>query len=315
MRTMIATRFGAPDVLELQQRERPQPKRQQLLVQVVATSVNPVDYKIRDHGQDFGLEPPRVLGFDCSGKVVETGEDVTRFKEGDEVFFLANILDPNGCNAEYHVVDEATVAPKPAHLSHEDAASLPLAGGTAWQALVDRAGVCVGDRVLIHGAGGVGSLAAQIAVAAGAEVYLSCSDYMVDVAQNWGVKQVINYKTEDFVEIVNDATDGAGVEIVFNTAGGDLLNRSVPVAAAFGTLVGILELDHGLEGAYRKNLSIELLFLQRDVATLRGLSRLAAAGQLEPVVDSVIPLADLPEAHRRLEQGGVKGKIVVCVEE
>lgn len=313
MKAIVAKEFGGPDVLQMQDVDKPRPGATELLVKVMATSVNPVDYKIREQGGAFGLEAPLILGFDASGVVEETGAEVSGFKSGDTVFYTSEIFDAQGCNAEYHVVDESIVAPKPENLSHEEAAAIPLAGGTAWQALMVRGGLRLGETVLIHGAGGVGSFAAQIAVAAGARVFVSCSDYMVDQVREWGVERAINYKTEEFAPIVHEATSGEGADLVFNTVGGDLLTRSIPVTSDFGSLIGILDVEGNLKGAYRKNLSLELVFVQREKETMLALERLASRGQIKPLVDSVVELDNVAEAHQRLEKGGVKGKIVVRV--
>lgn len=315
MKAIVATRFGGPEVLKMQDIERPTPKARELLVKVVAGSVNPVDYKIREQGESFGLKTPLILGYDVSGVVESVGAEVSSFKPGDEVFYTAELIGAQGCNAEYHAVGEDIVVLKPENLSHEDAAAIPLAGGTAWQALMVRGALRLGDSVLIHGAGGVGSFAAQIAVAAGARVFISCSDYMVDTAKGWGVECAINYKKEKFDDVVNEATDGEGVDLVFNTVGGDLLAQSVPVTAPFGTLLSILNPGSELEGAYRKNLTLELVMLEREKETMLALRRLALREQIRPLVDSVVPLQDVADAHQRLEKGGVKGKIVIRVAE
>ena len=313
MKAMVMKEFGGPEVLELQDVEKPEPGATELRVKVIATSVNPVDFKIREQGGSFGLEAPAILGFDASGVVDAVGAEVEDFKPGDEVFYTSELMGSQGCNAEFHVVDESIVALKPENLSHEEAAAIPLAGGTAWQALMVRAGLRLGESVLIHGAGGVGAFATQIAVAAGARVFVSCSETTIESVKSWGAERVMNYKTDDFVEIVGEATGGEGVNIVFNTAGEDLLTRSVPVTADFGYLVGILNPGGTLEGAYRKNLSVELVMLQRERTTMVALRELVVRGLLKPVIDSVVNLDDLAEAHRRLEQGGIKGKIVVRV--
>ena len=312
MKAMVAEKFGEPDVLKMREIEMPEPTSRQLLVKVVASSVNPVDCKIRQKGDEFGLSAPLVLGYDASGVVELVGCEVSDFKPGDEVFYTAEIFE-QGCNAEYHVVDQGIVVLKPENLSHEQTASLPLAGCTAWQGLVVRAGVRAGQRVLIHGAGGVGSLAAQIAVAAGAETYVSCSDYMIEEVQSWGVAAAIDHKQASFADVVMDATAGEGVDIVFNTVGHDLLTRSIPVTSSFGTLVCPLDPGGPLSGAYRKNLSIELLFMQRERASMLALRRMALRKKIRPLVDSVVALDDLAQAHVKLERGGVKGKIVVRI--
>jgi NADPH2:quinone reductase len=313
MKAMVATQFGGPEVLKMQELDRPQPGAKQILVKVVASSVNPVDFKIREMGRDFGLEAPMVLGFDASGVVEEAGPEVEDFKVGDEVFYTSRIAGAQGCNAEYHAVDEAIAVEKPANLSHEQAAAIPLAASTAWQALMVRSGLRLGETVLIHGAGGVGSFAVQMAVATGAKTLVSCSDYMVDNVRAWGADTVINYKEQDFVEGVKEATYGEGVDVVFNTVGGDLLTQSIPVVRMFGTLAGILDPEGSMAGAYRKNLSLELVFLQRERETMQALHDLATRGVLVPLIDSVVDLKDLADAHSRLEKGGVKGKIVVKV--
>lgn len=164
MRAMIIKAFGGPEVFEARELPTPQPKASEVLVKVYATSITPVDYKIRQAGSWAGVEPPAIIGYDVSGVVEAVGDQVTDFQVGDEVFYTADIFTGPGSYAEYHVADQAIVARKPGNLSHVEGASIPLAGGTAWDALITRAQVQVGETVLVHAAsGGVGSLAVQIA--------------------------------------------------------------------------------------------------------------------------------------------------------
>ncbi|MEJ2634542.1 MAG: alcohol dehydrogenase catalytic domain-containing protein, partial [Calditrichia bacterium] len=187
MKAMVITGFGGPEVFKKTDLEKPVPGPNELLVKVYATSVNPVDYKIRKAGSWAGLELPAVIGYDASGVVEEIGPGVQDFRPGDEVFYTPEIFGKPGTYAEYHVVDEAIVARKPSNLTHEEAAGIPLAGGTAWDALMTRGLLMAGETVLIHGgSGGVGSLAVQIAKAAGAYVYTTCGDYSKDLVRKLG---------------------------------------------------------------------------------------------------------------------------------
>jgi NADPH:quinone reductase-like Zn-dependent oxidoreductase len=235
------------------------------------------------------------------------------FVIGDEVYYTPDVFGGPGSYAEYHAVNEKIVAHKPVNLSHTEAASIPLAGGTAWDGLITKAKLRVSESVLIHGAGGVGSLAIQLAKAAGAYVIVTCSDYMVGLAEQLGADRAINYKSEDFVEVVKAETDGFGVDVVFDTVGGDVLTRSIEITKPFGRMVGIVSSDTGFRDAFVKNITVYPTFLERARYKLDALRDLIERGQLKPVVDSVMPLEEVAEAHRRLEAGGVKGKLVLEV--
>lgn len=316
MRATVITDFGSPEVFQERDVPKPEPAPSQVLVKVHAASVNPVDYKIRQAGSWAGIEPPAVIGYDVSGVVEAVGEDVREFRVGDEVYYTPEIFEGQGSYAEYHVADEVIVAPKPANLSHVEAASIPLAGGTAWDALITRGLLQVGETVLIHGAGGVGSFAIQIARAAGARVLATCSDYMLDQAGQLGAGRAVNYKSEDFVEVVQQETNGLGVDLVFDTVGGDVLSKSIEVTKPFGRMTGIVSTMSGsMAAAFRKNITLYFLFLERARYKLDHLRTLSERGQLEPLIDSVLPLSEVAEAHRRLEGGGVKGKLVLQVAE
>ncbi len=314
MKAMLIKEFGGPEVFEEEEVGQPELRPNDLLVKVHATSVNPVDLSIRQAGRWAGVTPPAIIGYDASGVVEAVGEAVESFVIGDEVYYTPEVLlgEP-GTYAEYHAVHESIVAHKPVNLSHQEAASIPLAGGTAFQALILRAKLQVGESVLIHGCGGVGSLAVQIAKAAGAFVVVSCSAYMVENAAELGADRVINYREADFVDAVLDATDNLGVDVVLDTVGGDLLERSIEVTKPFGRLTGIVSTDAGFKAGFLKNLTVHTIFLQRDRMKLQALCDLIEREQLHPVIDEVLPLTEVADAHRRLAEGGVKGKIVLDV--
>jgi NADPH:quinone reductase len=313
MKAMVIKEFGGPEVFEARDMPKPEPGPTELLIKVFATSVNPVDYKIRQSSSWAGVQPPAIIGYDASGVVEAVGDLVQDFEAGDEVYYTPEIDGNPGTYAEYHTVDESIVAFKPDNLSHAEAATIPLAGATAWGALIPRANIWLGETVLIHGCGGVGSLGVQIAKAAGARVLITCSDYMLPLAEELGADRAIDYKTEDFVAVVEEETEGEGVHVVFDTVGGETLAQSIPVVQAFGVMVGIVSSSIDLRAAYRKNLTLHTMFMQRDRQQLDVLRTLLEAGQIRPLVDSVMDLEEVAEAHRKLEAGGVRGKIALQV--
>lgn len=311
MRAEVISKFGGIDVFhEEPETPIPEPGPSEMLVRVHATSVNPVDAKIRRRGV-FGVRPPAILGYDVSGVVEAVGRSVVGFGPGDEVFYSPEI-DGRGSYAEFHAVDSGIVAHKPSVLSHEEAAALPLAGCTAIQGLVERAWLGVGDRVLIHGDGGVGTLAVQIARAAGAQVIVVGSDYMQKTLLDLGAHRAFDYHKADFVEALSTEYGKGSMNVIFDTVGGDTLERSVPLASQGARLVSILENCRGTFGpAIALNARLELLMMRRSGATMARLVRLVDQGLVRPVIDSVLPLERVARAHERLERGGVRGKIVL----
>ncbi|USZ72250.1 zinc-binding dehydrogenase [Natronosalvus halobius] len=314
MEAMVITDFGGTEVFEQREVDRPTPGPTEVLVRVHASSVNPVDCKIRQAGSWAGITPPTVIGYDVSGVVEGIGDEVTDFEAGDEVFYTPEIFGEQGSYAEYHVADESIVARKPESLSHEEAAALPLAGGTAWEAIVERGDVTAGETVLIHGAGGVGSHAVQIADAAGARVAARTSPATVEQTEDLGATLAIDYESEEFVEAIESTFDEP-VDLVFDTVGGETLVESSDITKPHGRLVTILEPEGEWGTAYQKNLTVEMLFLERDRRPLDGLRRLVEQGRLEPVIDSVLPLSDVAKAHEMVEEGGLTGKIVLSVDD
>ena len=219
MKAMVMTGFGTPEVFELREIPKPQIKPGYVIIRVRASSVNPIDYKIRS-GLLKNLSPENgVLGFDVSGTIDEVGDGVTKFKKGDEVFGCSGAITGNpGALAEYQLVDERLLALKPDSLTLEECAALPLVSITAWDALIRGAKIKKTDKVLVHGgAGGVGHLGAQLAKAFGADVYSTVSsDTKAEIVRNYGATP-INYNSVSITEYVNEHTKGEGFDVIFDT--------------------------------------------------------------------------------------------------
>ncbi len=315
MKAMIITNFGDSNVFEERDVEKPEPGDHELLVKVHATSVNPVDYKIRKNGSWAGIEPPAVIGADVAGVVERVGSAVTDFEPGCEVFYSPEVFGGHGSYAEYHVVDESIIDFKPKNISFEEAAALPLAGCTAWDSLINTAQLLLGETILIHaGSGGVGSLAIQIAKAAGAKVFTTCGKYNFDLVKSLGADVAIDYHEEDFVDVINKETDGKGVDLVYDTVGGETISKSLEITRPYGRIVSIVNTTGNLQAAYHKNITVFFYFLERSNQKMNALKELVDRNQLKAVVDSILPLTKVAEAHDKLEKGhGVKGKIVLKV--
>lgn len=318
MKAIILNTFGGPDAFELREVPKPVPGAGQVLVRIHATSINPLDYQVR-RGDYPSLVPlPAITGHDVSGVVEAIGAGVTAFVPGDEVWYTPQIFDGPGSYAEYHVAAENIVAKKPASLSHLEAASLSLVGGTAWEALVVRAGLRVGESILVHGgAGGVGHVAIQLAKSIGARVITTVREENFEFARSMGADVVIDYKNEDYVEAVMRETAGQGVDVVFDTIGGDTLTRSPDALAQLGRLVSIVDIaqPQNLINAWGKNASYHFVFTRQNRGKLNELSALVERGQLRPHVGATYSLAEIPLAHARLESrdNGLRGKIAIAV--
>jgi len=313
---MVIPEFGSPDLFEARDVERPEPGPGEVLVRVIAAGTNPVDAKFRSSGDAMGLETPIILGLDVSGVVEEVGPGVTDLAPGDEVYYTPEVSGPrsNASYAEYNVAPADIVAKKPASLSHEEAAAVPLAGGTAYEAIVRRLAMRVGETILIHGgAGGVGSFAVQIAKASGARVLASAGTHNQDTLRELGVDVPIDYTSEDVFEVALDDTAGAGVDAVFDTVGGDLIARSIQATRVFGRLASIISLQGDLTPGYRLNQTFNGVFLLRERARLDEMTRLIERRQMRPLVDEVLPLDQVAKAHERLESGHGRGKVVLRV--
>ncbi|KIP91450.1 zinc-dependent alcohol dehydrogenase family protein [Pseudomonas fluorescens] len=319
MKAMILKSFGGPDSFELSDVPKPVPQAGQVLVRVHATSINPLDYQVR-RGDYPDLVPlPAITGHDVSGVVEAVGPGVSAFAPGDEVWYTPQIFEGQGSYAEYHVAAESIIARKPSSLSHLEAASLSLVGGTVWEALTVRAVLRVGESILIHGgAGGVGHVAIQVAKAMGAKVFTTVREDNAEFARSLGADVVIDYTQEDYVEAIMRETAGHGVDVVFDTIGGNTLARSPDVLAQLGRVVSIVDIaqPQNLVQAWGKNASYHFVFTRQNRGKLDELTALVERGQLRPHVGAVYSLADIPLGHTRLESAnnGLLGKIAIAVE-
>lgn len=317
MRAMVIEEFGGPEVLREQDLERPSPGPKELLVKVISSGTNPADAKMRAHGAARGVKLPAVLGLDASGVVEETGPGVTDFSVGDEIYYTPHIGSAlPGTYAEYHLVEEEIVAPKPRGLSHVEAAAVPLAGATAWQLLIDRLHLEPGETLLLHGgAGGVGTFALQIAKAAGARVLATASAGNQDLLKHLGADLAIDYRSDDPAEVALEVTDGQGVDVVFDTVGGQTVQQSLRATRTFGRIGTILGPTGDLTDLYQRNLTLHGSLMTRNRKQLLSLSALIERGQLKPVVDEVLPLEQVGRAHERLDSGHGRGKMVLSIAE
>lgn len=277
-----------------------------VIIKVHAASINPIDNILR-MGYLKEMMPisfPFVMGYDVSGVVTEVGNNVSTFKIGDEVYARPNQED-KGAVAEFARMKAAELALKPASLTHAEAASLPLAGLTAWQAFIEFAHLKKGQKVLIHaGSGGVGTLAIQMAKHLGAFVATTVSARNADLVKSLGADLVIDYKTEAFDEVISD------YDVVFDMVGGDIMNRSFKVLKKGGHLVSIKGQDtDGL--AAKHDVKFDWFFMHPDGAQLETLADLVASGALKPIIDSTFTFADAAKAYDHLAEGHAVGKIVI----
>ena len=326
MKAMIIEEFGGPEVFVTAELPIPEVKPGHVLVKIAAASVNTVDTMIRQMGPDLPISPapPAVLGMDFAGTIVETGEGVTSFARGDEVYgCTGGLLDLQGTLAEYMVADADLIAHKPGNLTMREAAAVPLVGITAYEGLT-RAGTSAGQKVLVHGgSGGVGHLALQLANHLGAEVYSTGGgDRQLALIHQLGATG-INYMTENVTDYVETYTDGAGFDVVFDSVGGENILASFEATRLNGqvaTTVSLVELDLSL--AHFKGLSLHVVFMLIPMIynhgraahgkILRELCTIAEAGKLKPVLDEThFSLSEIASAHTRLASGEAIGKIVV----
>ncbi|WP_314219995.1 NADP-dependent oxidoreductase [Streptomyces zaehneri] len=310
MRVIDQNVLGGPEVLTEREVERPAPRPNEVLVRVRAAGVNPTDWKHRATGGFLG-EPPFVLGWDLSGTVEAVGIGVAAFAPGDEVFGMLPYPYGHGSHAEYAIAPVRALWHKPAGIDHVQAAALPLVSLTAWQALVENAGLEAGQRVLIHAAaGGVGHVAVQIAKARGAYVIGTASAGKHDFLRELGVDEVIDYRENDVTEAVKD------VDVVLDTLGGDASVRSLRVLRPGGIVVSILPVgsDEFHEEAERLGVRAVRMLVDADRAGMRTIAELAGTGKLRPTIAGTFPLADAAEAHTLGDTGRTTGKLVLTVD-
>lgn len=309
MRVITQQKLGGPEVLTLVDAPDPQPLPTEVLVRVKAIGLNPLEARLR--AGEFPLlgRPPFVLGWDISG-VVEQSPQTWRLRPGDEVFGMP--LFPRAANAYAELVSAPALhlARKPASLSHIEAAALPIVGLTAWQGLVDLGGVTEGDRVLIHGGGGgVGHVAIQIAKALGAYVIATAGAAKREFVEGFGADEVIDYTAVDFTEAVRD------IDLVLDTIGGDTVGRSLEVLRPGGHLVtAVAEEDAKLAAAFEAaGRRFSGIAVDPDPVGLRALVDLVDQAKLRVHVHEVFPFERVADAHRLLDAGHLRGKLVLTV--
>jgi NADPH2:quinone reductase len=334
MKAILVANPGGPEVLQLQDVERPlPPSLHHVRVKLAAAGVNPVDAKLRAKPAYFPDKLPTIPGCDGAGIVDAVGREVTRFKVGDAVYFCnGGIGDEPGCYAEYTTLNEDHCAMKPANLSFEESAALPLVFLTAWESLVERAHLQAEQSVLIHAAaGGVGHVAVQLARHLGALVAVTVSDdEKARLVQDLGAHKVIRYREQDFEQEVMDwgFSHHKGVDVVFDTVGGDVFLRSLRAARIGGKVVSILATPLAAPDAQLarlRNLSIcydlmlapQVMRLHEERVRQRKIleqcTKLVEAGKLRVLVAHKLPLQQAAEAHRLIEQGHSMGKIVLTM--
>ena len=308
MRAIRFEKFGGPEVLKLVEMPDPIPGPGEVVVDVHAASVNPVDWKIRTGAMEryFKTAFPVIPGRDGAGVVTALGAGVAAWKVGDAVSFIAGHMG-QGTYAEKIALKADRLVAKPAALGFAEAAAYPLAGLTAWMALVATAPVERGMAVLIHGgAGGVGGIAVQIARHRGARVVATASAANADYAKSLGAEQVVAYDREDFTRALS------GLDVVFDTMGGEIHRRSYGVLKKGGTLVWITaEPVADLGRDY--SVTVKQAVVRDNPEAFRGLAALVADGAIVPQVGRVLPLAQAADAHRLSETTHVRGKLVLSV--
>ena len=306
MQAVQIQQFGGPEVLTVHEISTPQPASDELLVRVHAAGVNPVDTGARS-GRSAALTnaaPPYIPGFDVSGVVVAAGSAVSEFNIGDAVYAMLD-LRRGGGYAQYALVKEAEAALKPENLTFAEAAALPLVALTAWQALFDTADLQAGQTVLIHGgAGGVGSIAVQLAKWRGATVIATGSDYSQQFLRELGADVTVDYRNQRFEDYA------VNVDMVLDTVGRDTQVRSLGVLREGGILVSLV----GLVPEARNppaGVRAQSILVQANGSQLEQFGALLADSVIRPVVSYLFPLADAPAAHRQSETRSTRGKIVL----
>lgn len=329
MKATVIKQFGAPEVFESVDLPEPKAMPGHVVIKVAATSVNPVDCKIRQ-GKLAAIAPdfPAVLHGDVCGVVHEVGEDVRELAVGDEVYACAGgVKGSSGALSEFMLADARLVAPKPKSLSMSEAAALPLVGITAWEALIQKAKVSAGQTVLIHGAtGGVSHIGIQLAKWAGATVYATCSsEAKAAIARQLGADHCIFYKDMEVQDYVSQYTANRGFDVIFDTVGGDNIAKCFQAAALNGTVVSVSSRSQqDLSPMHAKGLTLHVVFMlipllhnlgrERHGDILRQIASLVDVKHLKPLIDQrQYRLADIAAAHKCLESGAAVGKVIVTI--
>ncbi|MGF1680292.1 zinc-dependent alcohol dehydrogenase family protein [Photobacterium minamisatsumaniensis] len=325
MKAMIIKSLGDADVFEQEERAKPQVKAGHLVVEVKATSVNPLDTMLRSVDTPWSANLPEILHGDVAGIVSEVGEGVSQFKVGDEVYGCAGgIAGMDGALSEFMLVDADLMAQKPKSLSMREAAALPLVSITAWEALVDKMQVKANDNVLIHGAtGGVGHIAIQLAKSLGAVVTATTRSNNYETAQTLGADHIVNSEVHSVAEYVEQHTDNVGFDAVLDTIAGDHIQKSFEAARYNGSVATILPINDVLQVAL-KGLSFHSVLMpipmvyginrQAHGEILTRIAELVDAGKIKPLVDaSNFSIWEVTQGHQRLQSGSAVGKVVLTV--
>lgn len=309
MRAIVQHRLGGPEVLELEEVVRPEPGPTEVRVRTAAAGINPVDFKVRTRGGFLG-EPPFTVGWDVAGVIDAIGAGVTRLRPGERVFGMPRFPAEAATYAEYVTSPSRQLARIPGGLSDVEAGALPLAGLTAWQALVETADVGSGDRVLIlAAAGGVGHLAVQIAKARGAYVIGTARSEKHAFLDELGADEMIDYTKEDVAERVRDA------DVVLDLIGGETGQRALPAVRDGGLLITVPSGGGltALREAAGSRVRVTGILVEPDRVGMEALAALAAEGALKPYVQQTFPLEQAADAHRLAETGRTQGKLVLTV--
>jgi NADPH:quinone reductase-like Zn-dependent oxidoreductase len=311
MATMKAVRmheYGGPEVLKYEDAPRPEPAPGEVLIRVHAAGVNPVDVGIRSGylKERMKHKLPLIPGWDVSGVIEGAGSGASRLKSGDAVYSRPDIM-RDGSYADYMVAKESEVALKPKSIDHVNAAAIPLAALTAWQALFDAGKLSAGQTVLIHGAaGGVGNFAVQFAKIKGARVIGTASARNHEFLRSIGADQVIDYNTTKFETVVHDA------DVVLDTVTGETADRSYQVLKKGGIYVSIL-MPPSPEKAAQYGVRIAHTFVQANVPQLDEIAKLVDSGKVKVTLEKVFPLSDAPAAQELMAQHHARGKVVLRV--
>jgi NADPH:quinone reductase-like Zn-dependent oxidoreductase len=305
MKAVTIRKYGDQSVLTYTNIERPRSKSDEILVHNHAAAVNPVDWKIRNGlGEMFGLQLPIVLGCEIAGTIEEVGSEVRDFHVGDPVYGYVS-LQRNGGYAEYTVAKSEEIAPKPESLDFDGVAAVAVGALTSWQAMFDTANLQDGQRILITGAsGGVGSMAVQLAKAKGAFVIATASGKNEEFVRSLGADEFVDYTREKFEERVRE------VDVVYDTVGGDTLERSFATLRRGGCLVTTVRPPSD-EKAKSYGVRASMIGVQPSGQQLREINQLIAAGKLKTHLATVLPLSEVRKAHQLSEGGRTRGKIVL----
>jgi NADPH:quinone reductase-like Zn-dependent oxidoreductase len=313
MKAVILNEAGGVGNLQFAEIDKPVIGNDEVLVKVVSVSINPVDVKSRAYegvlNWIFEENRPVILGWDISGEVVETGKTVTDFKTGDEVFGMVNFFGKGNAYAEYVAAPAAHLALKPRNITHQQAAAASMAASTAYQALVDVAGIKKGSKVLIHAAsGGVGHFAVQVAKYFGAYVIGVSSGKNKEFVLSLGADEHIDYTTENFHEKVQD------VDIVIDTLQGKTLSDSVDVVKENGIIITLPtpQIPEDIaEKAGQKKVNIQFMMVQSKKETAEAIGGLLEQGALKPSIYKIFPFEDIALAHLEVETNRIAGKVIV----